>query len=126
MQEVGAMTKTAFPVLAIWAAALGSAGALAYTLNRPPRPVANAGDHFAIPPPTIDRVVSEPITPPSFQTELAPAVVVQKTPRAHPRPRAVPTEMRDLSEPQDLSRMHCTAWGDLMQGSASQQVRRCD
>jgi hypothetical protein len=120
MQEVGAMTKTAFPVLAIWAAALGSAGALAYTLNRPPKPVANIEHHLVMPAPAIDRVVYEPIMSPSIQTVLGPAVVVQKAPRARPQRRAAPAEVRDLSG------MRCTAWGDLMQGSASQQVRRCE
>lgn len=114
------MTKTAIPILAIWAAALGSAGALAYTLNRPPTPAAHIEDHFAMPSPAIDRVVYEPLMSPSVQTVVAPAVAVQKAPRARPHRPAAPVEVRDLSD------MRCTAWGDLMQGAASQQVRRCE
>jgi hypothetical protein len=114
MQEVGAMTKTAVPVLAVWAAALGSAGALAYTLNRPPTPVANMEEHLIAP------VAREPVAPPGYETEVAPTVIATKAPRARARPRAAPAPARDLSD------MRCTAWQDLIQGSASQQVRRCD
>jgi hypothetical protein len=120
MQEVGAMTKTAVPVLAVWAAALGSAGALAYTLNRPPGPVAHSEDQFAASSVSTTKVAREPIAPPGYETEVAPTVIATEAPRARARLRAAPAPVRELSD------MRCAAGGDLMQGSASQQVRRCE
>jgi hypothetical protein len=111
------MSKTAIPVLAIWAAALGSAGALAYTLNRPPNPVAKIGQvAYAAMLPSL----AEPRpAPPNDETSFAP-LVVHKAKRAQPRPAAAPPPARDLSE------MRCTNWEDLTQGMASVQVRRCE
>lgn len=110
------MSKIAISMLAVWAAALGSAGALAYTLNRPPTPVARIADIF----PSADEVLREQPPPPPGEAVAAPAVVVQETIQVHARKAARPAHVRELSE------MRCVSWANLMQGSASQQVRRCE
>jgi hypothetical protein len=112
------MSKTVIPVLAIWAAALGSAGALAYTLNRPPTPVATVGKLFESAPASMALSASEtPTALPNEETEVAPVVIVHKATHRHAYAAA---HVRELSD------MRCGAWSTLIQGMASQQVRRCE
>jgi hypothetical protein len=119
MKEVGAMTKKMIPVLAVWAAALGSAGALAYTLDRPPRLAGAIGAIYGEAS-TAEIVRDRPLAPPDYQTAPAPSVVVEKA--MHVRPRHTAATVH----PHELSEMRCTSWGNMIQGSAFQQVRRCD
>jgi hypothetical protein len=115
------MIKTTIPMLAIWAAALGSAGALAYTLNRPVKPHTTIGQFFEAVPASMTMAANDrPVVPPNGEIDVTPTLIVHKATHARARPVAAPTHVRELSD------MRCTAWQDLIQGSASQQVRRCD
>ncbi len=112
------MSKTAALALAVWAAAVGSAGALAFTVSRPPRPVAAVTESRSLMPAPAADVVREQ-APPALTD--APRVVIAHKVRVHPQPAAsVPERHRDLSD------MRCTPWESLTQGSASQKVRRCE
>jgi hypothetical protein len=117
------MTKTVIPMLAIWAAALGSAGALAYTLNRPLQPVGNIDDLLPPAPAPMALAPTKSVAPAVEQTEIPPLVVHREARHVRVRRAAALPKQEPFRE---LSEMRCTAWQDLMQGAATQQVRRCD
>ena len=111
------MSRTAVSMLAVWAAAIGSVGALAYALNRPLTPVAGIPD---VPAPAVDNASEQAPALPTNVTEIAPSVIVHRATPAHVRHAVSAPQFRELSE------MRCGAWQDLMQGAADQQVRRCE
>jgi len=112
------MSKSATVALAVWVSAVGSVGALAYALNRPPTPVSNVAEVL---PPTID-IASErpPAPPPANVTEFAPQVIVREPVRPHISHAMAAPQFRELSD------MRCSGWENLAQGLATQQVRRCE
>ncbi len=111
------MSKMAAMTLGVWAAALSSAGALAYTLTRPPQPVADIRDILgALPQPTV-------VAAPEVRAEPAPVrnfvlptitIVAQRVKEAAPAQPAAVTEKR------------CSDWRPLAQGPTAQRVRVCD
>jgi hypothetical protein len=108
--------KTASAVtLGVWIAALGAAGALAYTLNRAPH-WPDAARQVAPPVAALaPEVVAEPTS--GWSSVLyVPAVTIVGHVQ---RPRAsAPT----LAPATDIARMHCTDWRGLDIGSGRVQV----
>jgi hypothetical protein len=97
----------------VWIAAVGSAAALTYNLNRP---LVYPND--GAPPP--------PISSPAVLA-LESAAITMPTPEIHVataagRRAAVPSPV--AREPRDIAAMHCSEWHELQAGSGHVQI--CD
>jgi len=98
----------------VWVAALGSAAALAYELNRPLR-VADGTSERAAP---IENAESAAIARPVLAPPVLYVPTITIVGRALPRPAAV-----EVSKPiVDISQMHCADWRGLDMGSGRVQV----
>ena len=104
----------------VWFAAIGSAAALTYDLNRPLHAVSGASQDTQGAPEsagTATEAPSPPGTEPASPVQMMPTftVVGYVHPRAaHPAPKA----------PLDISKMHCGEWRGLEMGSGN--VQECE
>jgi hypothetical protein len=111
--------KKATPLLllaAVWSAALVSAVALAYALQRPVAPAASLAEVFGVPEPPRLAATSTPQREATNTIRLSPVVIVGHV--------AVPALLP--LRPRDLSEMRCSTWQDLTQGPVGQLVRYCE
>jgi hypothetical protein len=100
--------------LGVWVAALGSAAALAFTLNRVPHGpdvASQVAAPFAAAPAPAGPVAEPPSESPSV-LYLPSFTIVGQVHRALPTPHPTP----------DIAKMHCTDWRGLDIGSGRVQV----
>ncbi|HEY6462065.1 MAG TPA: hypothetical protein VIY73_17990 [Polyangiaceae bacterium] len=113
----GKKTRTAFAVAAgVWFAALGSAAALTYDLNRPLHAVVVSSEPSNPPVPALD-ATSTFVVEPVPGTLYVPTVTIVAR-----RQRAPAAAVRRTTAPIDISAMHCEDWRDLDMGSGRVQV----
>ncbi|HLK37459.1 MAG TPA: hypothetical protein VKU41_11955 [Polyangiaceae bacterium] len=106
----------------VWACALGSAGALAYVLDRPVQ-IRETPGHSAVVAPARQEI--EPVNTPATEeqrvleiptititTARHPARVVARPPAPGPNEEQLP----------DIAKMNCTEWRELQAGSGRVQV----
>ena len=107
--------RTAIAVtMGVWVAAVGSAAALTYELNRPVH-WADANPRGVAPTGNTAHAVAQPVA------ELQPVIYV---PAITVVGRVHPPALAHRPKPVDISTMHCTAWRELDMGSGRVQV--CD
>jgi hypothetical protein len=108
--------KTASAVtLGVWIAALGAAGALAFTLNRAPRWTDSERQLAPLAAAPASEVLADPVSELPSVLYVPPVTIVGHV----QRPRAsAPT----LPPATDIARMHCTDWRGLDIGSGRVQV----
>jgi hypothetical protein len=105
-------TKSTIFMLGIWAAALGSAGALVFSLTRP-----------LVPPPS--PFEDAPISHASTVPEGAqPAHVT--APRELHASNVHVNSFAPKAKPRDITEMHCSDWRPLAMGPVTQGVRYCE
>ena len=122
------MSKLGVATITVWALGLTSAGALAYTLNKPllpPQPPAVVEPTRVVV--LAPRLPAPPPAPP-VQPKDEPRVVTVPVVEIVGRPQAPPVRaaltVKDDTW-RDLSDMRCSDWKSLSSGSMDQGVRYC-
>jgi hypothetical protein len=98
----------------VWVAALGSAAALTYDLNRPMH-LAGARSQLAMPINAEQAAVAEPVL------ELRPVLYIPTITVVGQLPHG-PGVTREPKPAVDISRMHCADWRELDMGSGRVQI----
>jgi hypothetical protein len=108
--------RLAIATAIVWTCALGSAGALAYVLDRPLVPRGSSELVAATAPPrsAVDEAVAPAVRP-------APVVIIPTVTITAAAPRPV---VKKVAFPpvRDISEMNCTQWHPLTMGSGNVQV----